>query len=92
MIQPKNSLTQESEKIPWKTRKGVKDHAGDQVLPKAAKHVTRRDPLRPALCPSKQTPASVGRTELTNCSVTQEKNRRVAAVLVNGMGSLATTI
>lgn len=53
MIQPMNSLTQESEKIPWKTGKGLKDHLGHQVLPKAAKCVTQRDPLRPALCPSK---------------------------------------
>lgn len=42
MIQPVNSLAWESEKIPWKTRRVVKDHLGHQGLPKAAKSVTQR--------------------------------------------------
>lgn len=87
-----NFPTQESEKIPWKTRKGVKDHVGHQVLLRAAKCVTQRDPPRLAPCPSNQSTASMGRTEFTNCNVTQDKDRRVAAVLATVMGSLAATI
>lgn len=90
MVHPMNSLTQESEKIPWKTRKGVKDRLGHQALPKAAKCVTQRHPA--CTLPSKQSSAIVGRTELTNCNMTQDYNTRVAAVLANVMGSLAATI
>lgn len=91
MIQPMNSLRQESE-ITWKIRKGVKGHLGHYALPKAAKYVTQRGPLRLSPCPSKPTTVSMEKLELKNCNVTQEKNRRVAAVLANVMGSPTTTI
>lgn len=63
MIQPVNSLAWESEKIPWKTRRVVKDHLGHQGLPKAAKSVTQRSTQTSTLPQqSKKNTASVGRT------------------------------
>lgn len=88
MIQPVNSLAWESEKIPWKTRRVVKDHLGHQGLPKAAKTVTQRSTQTSTLPQqSKKTLPMWG--GLTSCNVTQEQNRRVAAVLANVMASLA---
>jgi len=74
MIHPVSSLTQESEKIAWKIRKGVKDHLGHQVPPKAAKCVTRRG--QPSTLPQQTNPCQDGEVQAQKLQCDMGKEER----------------